>query len=282
MNVLSSYQTLPMIDRNSSPVPCNMLKLLTYLDIDTFKINPCSIKVQHNHKQCQFFHYPKDRKRIGDFYLSDLCPYIEREEVCPYGEACMKSHSRVEQLYSPLKYKTRFCSFYPNMLNNCEYGDFCSFAHQEIEIAIPLIHHYEFDDDFFLFHYKTVMCPFNQNKHDKSTCVYAHNWQDFRRRPQEVKYEAIPCNNWKTSDFVTNYQDGCVNGVNCNKCHGWKEFDYHPLNWMTKPCPRGKNCNKKRDCTFYHTVNEKRFFYKFLRYFLKFRKYVYFEFFFFF
>ncbi len=249
----SSFPNIPNIPNIHAKSP----NLLTYLDIDSFKIAPCSIKVQHNHKQCQFYHYPKDRKRIGDF-SNDLCPFIEREEPCPFGDICMKSHSRVEQLYSPLKYKTRFCSFYPNSLNSCEYSDFCSFAHQESEITIPLIHHYEFDEDFFLFHYKTIMCPFNQNKHDKSTCVYAHNWQDYRRKPHEIRYEPISCPNWKTGDFVTNYQDGCGNGAICMKCHGWKEFDYHPLNWLTKPCPRGKNCNKKRDCTFYHNLNEKR------------------------
>ena len=255
----SSFPNLPVIDRTSSPLSQSPIKLVTYLDISSFKTNPCTIKIQHNHKQCQFFHYPKDRKRQGDFYSIDLCPYIEQEkDLCPFGDNCLKAHSRVEQLYSALKYKSRFCSFYPNNLQNCEYGDYCSFAHQEQEIAVPLIHHYDFDADFFIFHYKTVMCPFNQNKHDKSSCVYAHNWQDFRRKPQETRYEPVPCQNWKTGDFVTNYEDGCVNGFDCNKCHGWKEYDFHPINWMTKPCPKGKGCNKKRECTFYHNVSEKR------------------------
>ena len=255
----SSFPNLPLIDRTGSPLSQSSLKLVTYLDISSFKTNPCTIKIQHNHKQCQFFHYPKDRKRQGDFYGIDLCPYIEQEkELCPFGDNCSKAHSRVEQLYSPLKYKSRFCSFYPNNLQNCEYGDYCSFAHQEQEIAVPLIHHYDFDADFFIFHYKTVMCPFNQNKHDKSSCVYAHNWQDFRRKPQEIRYEPVPCQNWKTGDFVTNYEDGCVNGFDCNKCHGWKEYDFHPMNWMTKPCPKGKGCNKKRECTFHHNNSEKR------------------------
>ena len=234
------------------------IRLITYLDLDTFKIHPCSIKVPHNHKQCQFYHYPKDRKRPGFQYSTDLCEYIEREQECAYGESCPKSHNRVEQLYTPNKYKMRFCSYYPNNLSKCEYGDFCSFAHNENEISIDLIHHYEYDDDFYVFHYKTIWCPFNQSKHDKSVCVYAHNWQDFRRKPQQYKYDPMPCLNWKTKDYVTNYEDGCKFTLNCDKCHGWKEFDYHPLNYRTKPCGNGVNCQKKRECTYFHSENEKR------------------------
>ena len=49
----------------------------------------------------------------------------------------------------------------------CEYGRFCSFAHSEMEIGIELIHNFEFDEDFWVFWYKTVWCPFNLSFHDK-------------------------------------------------------------------------------------------------------------------
>lgn len=88
----------------------------------------------------------------------------------------MRSHNRVEQLYRPDKYKTKFCSYYPNNIEKCEYGAYCSFAHSESDIVIDLIHNYEYDLEFYLFHYKTVWCPFNLAKHEKSLCVYAHNW----------------------------------------------------------------------------------------------------------
>ena len=50
----------------------------------------------HNHKHCPFYHNNKDRKRPGDFYSTELCEYIERNEPCPYGENCLKAHNRVE------------------------------------------------------------------------------------------------------------------------------------------------------------------------------------------
>ena len=236
----------------------NQIKLVHYLDLVNFKLLPCSIKMQHNHKQCQFFHYFKDRKRPGEFYSSDLCEYIEKDMDCPLGDKCYKSHNRVEQLYRPSKYKARFCSFFPNNIQKCEYGDFCSFAHSEQEISIDLIHLYDLDDDFYLFHYKTVMCPFNQSKHDKGLCVYSHNWQDYRRKPNEFYYEPIPCSNWKTTDFVATYEAGCKLDKICEKCHGWKEYDFHPLNWRTKACPNGGNCSKKKECSYYHSLSEKR------------------------
>ncbi len=98
---------------------------------------------------------------------------------CSFGDNCMKSHNHVEQLYRPEKYKTKFCSFYPDELEKCEYGVYCSIAHSEEDVAIDLIHTFEKDEDyedFFMFYFKTVWCPYNIKKHDKAKCVYAHNW----------------------------------------------------------------------------------------------------------
>lgn len=55
----------------------------------------------------------------------------------------------------------------------------------------PLIHNYAEDDDFYMFYYKTEFCPFNLTEHDKSKCVYAHNWQDYRRKPDIYPYEPL-------------------------------------------------------------------------------------------
>jgi hypothetical protein len=56
------------------------------------------------------------------------------------------------------KYKTKMCA---NLLNpgDCEMGKFCPFAHEESELQGELIHNLEFDEDFYLFHFKTVWCP---------------------------------------------------------------------------------------------------------------------------
>ena len=58
---------------------------------------------------------------------------------------CPKAHNKVEELYCEEKYKTKFCTFYPNNCHNCDYGIYCSFAHSEDDIKIDLIENYIFD-----------------------------------------------------------------------------------------------------------------------------------------
>ena len=37
------------------------------------------------------------------------------------------------------------------------------------------------------------------------------------------------CPNWIKSDNVTLYAEGgCSQLLECKKCHGWKELEYHP------------------------------------------------------
>ena len=56
---------------------------------------------------------------------------------------------------------------------------------------MDLIHNYREDEDFYMFYYKTQFCPFNLTKHEPSKCVYAHNWQDYRRPPNAYSYQPI-------------------------------------------------------------------------------------------
>lgn len=154
------------------------------------------------------YHNAKDRKRYGNFY-TQMCTYIKQEQKCPQGDNCLYAHSFVEEHYNYQKYKKQFCSHYPHSTKDCPYGDFCSYAHSEEEILAPLIHNYLEDDDFYMFYYKTEFCPFNLTEHDKSKCVYAHNWQDYRRKPNLYTYEPIPCINWKTKDYIYDYNSGC-------------------------------------------------------------------------
>jgi hypothetical protein len=35
------------------------------------------------------------------------------------------------------------------------------------------------DQDFYMFYYTTVWCPYSDREHQRDVCVYAHNWQDF-------------------------------------------------------------------------------------------------------
>lgn len=250
----------------TEPIQNQQYVLNEHLFLMNFKTMECTNKSQHNYKTCLYFHNLKDKRRITCFYSADLCPFAEKDQVelCPLGDDCPKSHNRLEQLYRPDKYKKRFCSYYPYNLANCEYGKYCSFAHSESEILIDLIHNYEYDDDFYIFHYKTVWCPFNFSQHDKVHCVYAHNWQDYRRKPHLKNYEPYLCLNWKSKDIILNYEDGgCPNNENCNRCHGWKENEYHPLNYKVKPCSNGMSCNKGSLCPYFHTFKDRRFFFSF-------------------
>jgi hypothetical protein len=56
---------------------------------------------------------------------------------------CKKCHNKIEQLYHTDRYKIKFCLSYPNRLEHCEYGEYCSFAHDEESIKIPLLHKME-------------------------------------------------------------------------------------------------------------------------------------------
>lgn len=57
-------------------------------------------------------------------------------------------------------------------------------------------------------------------------CVYAHNYQDLRRRVDLYDYQPTPCPNWDINQYLEKYDMGCINGLDCNFCHGWKEYEY--------------------------------------------------------
>ena len=160
-----------------------------------FKTKPCTCKEQHNQKHCLFYHSPKDRRRISTNYLSELCNKNDNDN-CPMKDFCGKSHSMVEKLYHPDKYKTKYCNFYPKSLQNCIYGSYCCFAHSDQELKVEILHYLELYEDFYLYYFKTGWCPFNI-EHNKAICIYAHNWQDFRRKPHLFNYTNEPCPNWQ-------------------------------------------------------------------------------------
>jgi hypothetical protein len=236
-------------------------------DIQSFKTNKCTINQKHNEKQCINFHSNKDRRRPIIKYSSDSCKFASLDKNCPEGDNCIFSHNKVEMFYHPDRFKTKFCSqfnkentFREKNLLNCAYGRYCSFAHSEEEIKIELIHKLNFNEEFFLVHFKTIVCPFTHN-HDKATCVYSHNWQDYRRNPKNFTYKSLPCNIWDIKKTILNYRDGCPKENGCLSCHGWKEEDFHPLNYKTKKCKNfNKICEKNIYCPFYHSLEEKRYF----------------------
>ena len=225
-------------------------------ELETFKTKLCIYQGQHNQKQCSFYHSAKDRRRSPGTYSSERCEAYDKGD-CILKDSCNKSHSMVERLYHSDKYKTKYCNNYPNLLPNCEYGSYCCFAHSDKELRVELIHYYERDEDFYLFHFKTGWCPFNY-EHNKAMCVYAHNWQDFRRKPRLFKYTNQMCPNWKSETFIVEYKEGCIYEHNCAYCHGWKEQFYHPLNYKTMPCLDIKKCLRSVECPYYHSEADRR------------------------
>mmetsp|Transcript_35814 Transcript_35814/g.40711 ORF Transcript_35814/g.40711 Transcript_35814/m.40711 type:complete len:1138 (+) Transcript_35814:108-3521(+) len=230
---------------------------VVHLELSTFKTRPCRTQQQHNPKHCEYYHSAKDRKRAGHHYHFDMCGEVQKNESCSHKDDCRRAHNMVEQLYHKDKYKTKFCTFYPDNLDNCDYKMYCSFAHSEADIKVHLIHKMNRDEEFYMFYYKTVWCPYN-TQHDKALCVYAHNWQDYRRKPHIYHYENTPCPAWKSDTFILTYEEGCVKEGSCIKCHGWKEQEYHPLNYKTRSCTSGRNCQKGQDCPYYHSQADRR------------------------
>jgi hypothetical protein len=227
-------------------------------NLDLFKVRPCTKKNNHNLKICDYYHHDKDRRRPTNIfsYQPPICSFVSRNATCPNGENCRFAHNKLEQLYHPERYKRKFCVHHPHNIHKCEYGGYCSFAHNETEIVIELLHNMKQDEYFYLYKYKTVFCPYIY-EHDRNQCVYAHNPQDLRRDPNQSKYNAVQCVYWSQGQIFSYDEGGCPSQMDCENCHGWKELEYHPLYYKTKPCNNGKKCNKK-DCPFYHSNAERR------------------------
>ena len=65
------------------------------------------------------------------------------------------------------------------------------------------------DNNFLLFEFKSVFCPFSKLEHDRYTCVYAHNWQDFKR-PFSHELTPMMCKSWDKEKEILVYSEGIV------------------------------------------------------------------------
>lgn len=229
-----------------------------------FKVEKCELKSKHSDKQCYFYHSNKDRRRnlMTTYYSCELCTNADKS--CINGDLCTKSHNQIEVLYHIDKFKTRFCCFYDESKSltkineECPYGSICSFVHSEAEIRIELIDKLPRNESFYLYSFKTILCPYD-SYHDKANCVYAHNYQDYRRNPLYFTYDKKHCHNWNSKKFVVNYSEECSKSYNCSYSHGWKELDFHPLVYKTVKCKFHKGgCEKGDNCPYYHNNEKKR------------------------
>jgi len=160
--------------------------------------------------------------------------------------------------------KHRFCASYPNV-GQCRRGFHCVFAHSRDEVQTPLLsvaeenHSAEaLTEEFFTERFKTLWCPIGA-QHDWHSCVYAHTYQDARRKPS-VGYGPQPCPYWSKKDTRASYSQRCPLGIRCSYSHGAKEQLYHPNYFSTLTCRdmQLKGCPRRHLCAFFHKKSEKR------------------------
>ena len=102
---------------------------------------------KHDWTLCNYAHRFTDYRRpLNKFdYSPEECKKIDLEiGQCPDGDTCKYSHSTVERLYHPLKYKTNPCDCLRSDEIKCKRGKNCAFYHSieerrqsEVPIANP-------------------------------------------------------------------------------------------------------------------------------------------------
>ena len=227
--------------------PINM-----HLDLSVFKTQPCKDNSPHEIKKCIFYHFKSEKRRSLTRYVysKTLCT---KKQKCT-SDACAYAHNFIEQIYHPDNYKKKYCKDFIEK-GNCKFGIYCALAHSDMELKIKPLHLMRIDRDFLLFHFKSEFCPFSKIEHDRFKCVYAHNWQDYKR-PYSIGLKPVPCKNWDKEKEIVVYEEGCAQGNNCEYCHGWKECEYHYLNFKKYDCKKGALCERKEVCSFKHNESE--------------------------
>jgi hypothetical protein len=111
-------------------------------------------------------------------------------------------------------------------------------------------------ETFYMYRFKTEMCPHISMKHNYKDCLYFHNPKDYRRKP----------------DFIRYYPENCTNGANCpntahcDMSHSLFENLYHPLKYKVNSCDKVVHdmqnamlyCIRGDRCAFYHDENDRR------------------------
>ena len=209
---------------------------------------PCQQKDLHNERICPFYHSKNDKRRSSNRYSSSLC---ENYQNCPLEDGCLNCHNKIEFLYHPDNYKKIFCKSFLEF-EKCNLEVFCPFIHNENEFQCDLLHSMKLDLDFFMFQYKTVICPFGSKTHDSETCVYAHNENEIRRNPSVFEYGPKECS--------FGLRKHCPKGNKCKDSHGKFEALFHPMNFKTVIC-KNENCKIPNFCPLAHHKNDFRLFF---------------------
>lgn len=223
-----------------------------HLDLAKFKTEKCTNPVQHDPKKCPFYHHLAEKRRSqrDHFYVKSMCP---NKDDCS-NEHCSLSNNYVEQIYHSDSYKKKYCKDFIEKAS-CKYEEYCAMAHSDCELKITPLHLLSIDKNFLLFSFKSEFCPFSKISHDRFKCVYAHNWQDFKR-PFSESIKPVACKAWDKNKEILEYEQGCERGFDCASCHGWKELEYHLANFKRHPCQKARQCERKEVCSFVHPGEE--------------------------
>lgn len=219
------------------------------LILDQFKSAPCEAQGACSQSNCVGWHSTKDSRRPFRQirYCKHDCPDNCEKPTCRFANTI------IEQKYHPDNYKKRYCKDFI-VKGSCVYGRLCSMAHSDMEMKIRPLHLLPFDRTFAYFHFKSEFCPFIKTKHERFTCVYAHNWQDYKR-PYRPEQRPVTCARWDRDKTILRYEDECPDGMDCIFCHGWKELEYHPCNYKKQRCEK-PSCPRPIVCSFKHDAPE--------------------------
>jgi hypothetical protein len=96
--------------------------------------------VKHDMSNCLYAHWVYDYRRAPDLhnYVPEICPLVspDRGGVCKDGDKCAYSHSPLEKLYHPFRYKVFPCENTRKGIV-CTRREFCAFYHSESERRNP-------------------------------------------------------------------------------------------------------------------------------------------------
>ncbi len=99
------------------------------------------IAVKHDWNACLYAHWVYDYRRPPDkfYYIAEMCPLVapDRGGVCKNGNVCAYSHSPLEKLYHPSKYKVFPCDSLRKG-TACVRKGFCAFYHSPSEQRNPV------------------------------------------------------------------------------------------------------------------------------------------------
>ena len=108
---------------------------------------------------------------------------------------------------------------------------------------------------FYIYRYKTSVCPNKSKDHDWNHCVYSHKPFDHRRAPDKYYYSPEKCKSYNSETG-----QGCH--VGCQFSHTTFERLYHPYQYKTNICQqfsdKKKSCQKSELCAFVHYDFEQR------------------------